>query len=78
MEDKFTAREVAVLIEDLRGEFRAVSEVVFPLREDMIEVKERLSALETKVQSLDDVVRLAIPDHAKRISRLESKVFSKN
>lgn len=74
MEDNFTAREVAVLIEELRGEFRAVSGVVFPLREDMIEVKERLSSLEVKVQSLNDVVRLAIPDHAKRISRIETKL----
>ena len=71
-EDKFTAREVATLIEDLRSEFKVVLDVVVPLREDMLEVKERLSALETRMLSLEDVVRLAIPDHAKRLSRIES------
>ena len=72
MEDKYTAREVAALIEDLRSEFRTVSEVVIPLREDMMEVKERLSSLETEVRSLKDVIRIAIPDHAKRLTRIES------
>lgn len=74
MEDNFTAREVATLVEDLRGEFRAVSEGVLPLREDMAEVKERLTSLETEVRLLKDAVRVAIPDHETCISRLESKV----
>ena len=73
MKERFTAREVGVLVEELRSEFRAVSEVVLPLREDMADVKQRLFVLEIKVQSLDDVVRLAIPDLNKRVTCLEIK-----
>jgi len=73
MEDKFTAREVATLVEKLGGEFRTVSEVVLPLREDMAEVKERLTRVEERLTGVEDAVRLALPDHAKRLSRIESK-----
>ncbi len=73
MEDKFSAREVAVLVESLRSDFWGLGEVVVPLREDMAEVKERLSTLEDKVLSLDDAIRLAVPHLAKRVSRLEAK-----
>ncbi|MBI2167124.1 MAG: hypothetical protein HYU34_02635 [Candidatus Omnitrophica bacterium] len=73
MDDNFTPREVAVLVEELCSEFRTVSEVVRPLREDMADVKERLTTLEFKVQSLDDAVRLSIPGLNKRVSRLEVK-----
>lgn len=74
MKDNFTPREVAVLIEDLSSKFRTVSEVVVPLRQDMAEVKERLTAVETEVRSLTDVIRIAVPNHEKRIVRLEKKV----
>ena len=70
MEDKFTAREVGVLIEQLRSEFRTVSEVVLPLREDMIEVKEGLSRVEIDLRSIKD----ALPNTFKRISRIETKL----
>ena len=73
MKERFTAREVGVLVEELRSEFRVVSEVVLPLREDMAEVKDRLSAVESRLTSLEDVVRLSIPDHNRRITRLETK-----
>ena len=70
--DKYTAGEVAVLVEGLRSDFRAVSEVVIPLREDMIEVKERLTSLENEVRSIKDVLRITLPDHAKRLTRIET------
>lgn len=74
MKDKFGSQEVMALLEDLRGEFRSVSEVVLPLRDDMGEVKERLGTLETEVRSLKDAVGLSIPSLAKRVGRLESLV----
>lgn len=77
VEDKFTAREVAALVEDLRSEFRVVSEglvSLLPLREEMVEVKERLTKVEERLGSVEDVLRIALPDLTKRVSRLESKV----
>lgn len=76
MEDKFTAREVAALVEELKSDFRAVSEVVVPLREDMVEVKERLTKVEEQLTGMEDAVRIILPDHERRISRLESEFGS--
>ena len=72
-EENFTPGRVASLIEGLRGEFKVVLDVILPLRQDMVEVKERLSAVETRVGSLEDVVRVAIPNLATRVERLETK-----
>ena len=69
-DDKFTAREVVVLVEDLRSEFRAVSEVVVPLREDMAEVKERLTGLEGEVRLLKDAMRVGLPSINARLLAL--------
>ena len=76
-EDKFTAREVGVLIEELRSDFRTVSEgltSLLPLKEDMIEVKNRLSNLEFEVRTLKDVIRVEIPSIKSRLSAVEAKV----
>ena len=74
MEDKFTAREVAVLVEELGNKFRTVSEAVLPLREDMAEVKERLSKVESRLTLVEDAVRIAVPSLSKRVSRIETKL----
>lgn len=73
MEDKFTAREVGVLVEELRSEFRTVAEIVAPIPEHLSAVEERLTIVETEVRSLKDVIHIAIPDLSKRVSRLETK-----
>ena len=73
MEDKFTAREVAVLVEDLRGEFRAVAEGLIPLREDMADVKNRLEKVEKRLTGVEDAVRVAIPSLTQRVARLETR-----
>ena len=70
MEDNFTAREVAVLVEDLRSEFRTVAEVVLPLREDMAEVKERLG----KVEDAVSVLQLVVKDVCGRLTGVEGRL----
>ncbi len=72
-EESFTSNQVTAIIESLRGEFRAVAEVVVPLREDMIEVKERLTKVEMELIQVKDAVHIAIPSLTKRVERLESK-----
>ena len=77
MKDDFSAREVAVLVKELKSEFRTVAEGVvslLPLREEMVEVKERLSAVENRLIVCEDAVRIGMPDLYKRVTRLESKV----
>ena len=70
-EENFTSNQVATLVESLRSEFQAVAEVVVPLREDMMEVKERLTRVETELSHVKDAVRIAIPSLNKRVERLE-------
>ena len=73
VEDKFSAREVATLIESLRSEFRSVTEVVLSLREDTVDVKRRVSALEDEVRLIKDILRIELPSLKSRVSALETK-----
>ena len=80
MTSDFTAREVGVLVEDLKSDFRVVAEGLGALRTDMDEVKERLGgveerliSVETRLVAVEDVVGASIPDLAKRVTRLELK-----
>ena len=72
-EDKFTATQVGALIERLEGKFQFVLDIVVPLKNDMVEVKERLSKVETRLTGVEDAVRIAIPNLVQRVSHLESK-----
>ena len=74
MSDKFqefTPNKVAALFESLEKGISTIAEDTSALREDMTEVKGRLSTLESDVRELKDAVRVAIPSHEKRISKLE-------
>jgi len=76
VKDTFTAREVGALIERLENKFQSVSEglaILMPLRNDMAEVKDRLSAVENRLFAVETVIRLEIPSIKKRGSTLESK-----
>ena len=72
--EHFTAREVGTLIENLEGKFNLVLEIVVPLRTDMVDVKQRLSSLETEVRSIKDTIRVAFPAMNERFSRIETKL----
>ncbi len=71
---EFSATEVGVLVERLETKIDVVSERVSSLCEDMTEVKSRLTHLETDVTVIKDTLRITLPDHTRRIARLESKV----
>ena len=74
MKEHYTSTEVGVLVESLRSEFRTIAEVVVPLREDMIDVKARLSNLESDMKEVKSVIRIALPSINQRLSALEAKV----
>ena len=69
-ENGFTPSQVGTLLEAMDKKIDLLYEVVAPLRTDMSEVKERLSAVEVEVRSLKDVVVLSV---LPRIAKLESK-----
>lgn len=73
MKDNYTPNEVATLIEDLRGDFRAVTEVMAPLPARLTAVENRLATVESEVKSIKDIVRIAIPSLSKHVSTLETK-----
>ena len=73
-DDKFTAREVATLFESLRGDISVIAEEVRSLgflREGMSDVKDRLSAVEVRLTSLEDGFRITIPGIFSRLGKLE-------
>ena len=70
----FTSTEVGTMLESLRSEFHTVSEVIIPMREDIAEIKDRLTAVETRLIRVEDIVRIAVPSHERRITALEVKV----
>lgn len=72
--DTYTVTEVGTLLKSVEQKFKHVMEVVAPLPDRLSAVEVRLSAVETEVRSLKNVVRIAIPNHEKRIVRLEKKV----
>ena len=76
MKSEFSAREVAVLVEDLKSEFHTVVEIVAPLPERLSAVEVRLEKVEVRLASLEGAFRTVIPDLTRRVSRLETKSAS--
>lgn len=73
----FTATEVGTLIESFRKELSVVSEGVCSLLSWKETVDEKLGTLdriEQRIICIEDVIRIVIPSHESRITRLESKL----
>ena len=73
-EKSFTGSQVASLLEEIKSDFRAVTESVTDFSERMEKVERSLETMVTKLQAVEDSVKVAIPNHEKRIGRLETKV----
>ena len=74
MEDKYSAREVVAIVEDLKGEFRVVAEAVTGLSERVGGLETRVSSLEVRVGTLEDVIRIGVPSINRRLASLEARV----
>ena len=72
-DERFSKTEVGSLIEAFRSDVSVIAEKVDDLSSRMGRVEERLEGVETKLLGVEDAVRIALPDHERRISRLESK-----
>ena len=72
IKDTFTAREVAVLIENLDKKFSVVAEGVMLLSQQMGRVEQKLSAVEERLTAVEErLVAIEI-----RMTRLEARVTS--
>ena len=70
----FSNNEVMALVEEFKNNIQIIAEDTSAIREDMKEVKERLESVETRLITLEDTIRITLPNHEKRISSLEAKV----
>ena len=73
-DNNFTPTEVATLIKNLKRKFDVVAENIIPIREDIADLKEDMGEVKIRLTSLEDVVLTAIPSLASRVSVLEKKV----
>ena len=73
MKDNFTATEVGTMLESIETKLTLLTEVVAPLPGRLSAVENRLERLETRVGSLEDVIRVAVPTINSRLTHLETK-----
>ena len=71
---EFTAGHVAAMIESFDGKVSAMAESVEAIREDVNVLKTDVAELKSDMVFVKDAIKVAIPDLAKRVSRLETKV----
>ena len=74
----FTAAQVGTIVESIEGKLKVVAEGVTSLgermdrlEEDVQTLKEDNKEIKERLVRIEDAVRIAIPDHEKRISKLE-------
>ncbi len=72
----FSATEVGTLIESFRSELRIIAEAVVSLQKKVDDMSERLTSLENRVNSMEDVIRIAIPDLYSRVYKLAPRQFN--
>ena len=72
----FSASEVGTLIEDLEKKIDTVLEIVSPIPGKLEKIDDRLVAVETRLQTVEDAVRVTLPTIHKRLDKIETKLFA--
>ena len=72
--DKYSVTEVGTLIESFQKDLGAVAGEVRGFSDWREGVNLRLESIEGRLIRIEDAVRVSVPDHSKRLSRLEAKV----
>jgi len=70
----FTITEVGTLVESLHNDISVIVEDMSSVKNDVSALKSDVHELKTDMKLVKDVIRVAIPNHEQRISRLEAKV----
>ena len=74
----YTATEVGTLIESFQSKLGMIAEEVQGFSKWRLKTDSRLERIETRLTCVEDVIRIAIPAHEKRLKKLESKVGIKS
>jgi|GEM_PF-3201265 len=69
----FTSTEVGTLIEEFRGDIKLFAEGFSIMSGDIHNLKEDVHELKSDMKLVKDAIKIAIPAHDKRITRLELK-----
>lgn len=72
-EDYFTATEARALYESLTNQIALIAEPLNTICEDVAILKTDVSEIKTRLVTVEDAVRISIPDIYKRISALEAR-----
>ena len=72
----FTNTEVVTLFESLKLSIEVVAEGVTSLQDDVHILKEDVSDIKVRLRTVEDAVKIAIPDLNKRVTQLELKAAS--
>ncbi len=70
----FSGTEVAVLIESFRNDIALLAEGQNAIHEDVQILKQDTAEIKMRLTTVEDVIRVAIPQIHVRLSRLETKV----
>ena len=72
--DKYSVTEVGTLIEAFQKDLGSVAEEVRGLSSWREGIDLRLESMGGRLVRIEDAVRVSVPDHSKRLTRLEAKV----
>ena len=73
-EKYYTPTEVGTLIESFRDDLSLIAERVGTLSDDVAILKEDVKDIKVRLITVEDTIRIAIPDIYSRVKRLEVKV----
>ena len=73
-DENFSASEVGALLERIESKFDTFAEALAPIPDRMLAVEERLTAVESHFMTMEDAVKIALPELFKRVTKLENKV----
>jgi len=69
----FTNTEVGTLIEEFRGDIKLLAGGFSVMSKDIHDLKNDVGEIKTRLVTVEDAIKIALPTHEKRITSLELK-----
>ena len=76
--DSYSVTEVGTLIESFRSDISIMAEQLNTVCEDISILKQDVGEIKNRLMTVEDVIRISLPDVYRRLNRLETKVFGTN
>ncbi|MBI3317014.1 MAG: hypothetical protein HYZ85_03290 [Candidatus Omnitrophica bacterium] len=73
-EKYYTSTEVGTILESLRSDISIIAESVITLRGDVDILKTDVKDIKVRLTTVEDTIRISLPDIYSRVKRLEVKV----